>query len=76
MVSNAEIMAKVEEARQRPNCFELAVIAVESRSPTNAAKKAERRGLSSEDIMYARWIRFTWRNSWVCQASAFFAGSF
>jgi len=57
MISNAEIMAKVEEARQRPDCFELAVVAVESRSPTNAANKAERRGLSSEDIMYARWIR-------------------
>ena len=61
MISNEELVAKVEESKERPNCFTVALIGatsptVENPTPTAAANTAKRHGLSKEDIQRARWI--------------------
>lgn len=61
MISNEELVAKVQETKTRPNCFTLALIGAtnptaKNPTPTAAANAAERHGLSKEDIQHARWI--------------------
>src|SRR3989338_4866664 len=64
MISNEELVAKVEEAKLRPNCLILALLGAThshplmliSPSPTAAAKEAQKRGLSKEDVQRVRWI--------------------
>ena len=57
MISDLELEAKVQEAKNLSNCLVLACVAVASNSPTNAANIARDGVHSLGEQQYARWLR-------------------
>ncbi|OGH69200.1 MAG: hypothetical protein A2754_01260 [Candidatus Magasanikbacteria bacterium RIFCSPHIGHO2_01_FULL_47_8] len=75
MISNEELMAKLEAAKSRPNYSELLDIAIKSHSPTSAAKEAAclTNGQTNieyqRDIQHARWIAMAMKRNLVTARS-------